>query len=461
MSSRSSRKRSRSESAEPQVEVKRFRQLPPDNRIVESKLNEGKTSQILDFFTFGSNEVGQLGVSADSKGASAELVALDELTEINSVSFCCGKDSTVVLEVNTLPDHRNVYTWGGDRSVNARDFDEEADRPIPVEVLNKQPLIQVAAGHGHALALTSTGEVISWGTYHDNKGQAIGFRPRMPEDEYGLPEVMEEIEDVKIIQVAATTNRSIALTETGDIYEWGFTKSENRTLARHSKETLIPSSVIVPAKIVAVYAEGNGGSIFAEDTDGLIWAWGDNQFYQCGVDDEVTVSTEAKDQEQAKERAEAKRKSIRTHSRPAKAKQINQVLEDESAKVKKVTSGRHHSVLLTQDGHVFTWGSNVKGQLGIDGVGSDEVVPVPTRLTLGSNDGNIVDISAGPFHTLLLTRDGKVLGFGANKDHCLGTSKKDIVSTPTEIPLKNKKKDVKVSGISCGSRHNLIAVERT
>jgi regulator of chromosome condensation len=455
---RSSRKRNREEPEEYSTEIKKLRALPREARIITSKFNEGKTSQILDFFAFGANDKGQLGVNPDELGSSSELHHLEGINDLNSLSYCCGRDSSLVLEVNTIPNHRNVYTWGGDESVIVRESDEEMHAPTPIEILHESPLIQICSGTAHAIGLVSNGDVVTWGTYMDGKGKPIGFRPRMPVEEFGIPEVMEELENFKVVQVASTHNRCLALTETGDVFEWGNTKLNEKTLKRHTMDTLVPSQVLLSVKIVAIWAEANGGSIFAEDVDGKIWAWGNNQYYQCGIDEEVTVNSEVKNVEAAQERAKLKKKNISTHSRPAKAKQINSILEDEKTEVKKISSGRLHTVMLTTNGDVFTWGNNAKGQLGNgENFQTEDVLSVPTRLPLGDLAGKIVDIASGPFHTLLLTKDGDVYGFGANKDKCLGKSSQEIIANPIKIKLSHKGLRGKIVGISCGARHNLVA----
>eukprot|EP01129_Flabellula_baltica_P007556 TRINITY_DN2959_c0_g1_i1.p1 TRINITY_DN2959_c0_g1~~TRINITY_DN2959_c0_g1_i1.p1 ORF type:complete len:473 (-),score=135.46 TRINITY_DN2959_c0_g1_i1:53-1441(-) len=453
---RSSKKRSREESSEEESfpgELKKLRTLPPENRIVESKLNERKKSKIVDIFTFGANEVGQLGSDPTDQGASPKLQFLKEVSDLNCISYCCSDASNLVIEANNKPEYRNVYTWGGDEPVLARHMDDDSSfTPSAVESLHEQPLIQIAAGSNHVVALTSTGEVVSWGIYKDRKGKSIGFRPHLPKEDFqDVPEIMVEIEEDKIIQVACTNNRSLALTETGEVYEWGNTRLDNRTLARHVKDTLLPSKVLIPSKIVAIYAESNGGSIFAEAQDGTVFAWGNNQHYQLGVDEEIEVKDGLKNPEAAAERAQKKKEKISTHSRPTKAKQLNTILEDNEAKIKKISCGRLHTVLLTEDGDVYTWGNNTKGQLGL-GLPLEETISVPTKLALNKT---IVDVASGPFHTLLLTENGDVYGFGANKDRCLG-GLDEINSSPAKISLDHKKKRGKIVGLACGSRHNLV-----
>jgi alpha-tubulin suppressor-like RCC1 family protein len=361
-----------------------------------------------------------------------------------------------VLEVNQIPKYRNVYSWGGEVDNLGREVDENEHGPVGIDALNEQPLLQIAVGTHHALALTSTGEVISWGIYKDKDGP-IGFKPHLSADELqDHPDVMTELEEYKIIQIASSCSRSLALSETGEVFEWGDTKMKKKTLDRHKKEMLLPSNVLIPHKIVALYAEANGETCFAETVKGKILAWGRNQYYQCGVDPEVKPSEKVSNRVVAERNAKEKRKKLATHTRPTSAKQINTVLDEAEDKVEKISSGRLHTVMLTEKGDVYTWGNNKMGQLG-QGVDLTETVAVPTKLKFKGLKGKIIDVASGPFHTLLLTDKGEVYGFGGNKNGCLGELD-EFQNRPAKISFKeNSHMRGKIVGIACGSRHNLIA----
>ena len=63
---------------------------------------------------------------------------------------------------------------------------------------------------------------------------------------------------------------------------------------------------------------------------------------------------------------------------------------------------------LTKDGYVYVWGLNANGELGTR---TYQNVQEPTMLPYVSD---ILDISMGKNHTLLLTTSGKVLASGLN-----------------------------------------------
>lgn len=75
--------------------------------------------------------------------------------------------------------------------------------------------------------------------------------------------------------------------------------------------------------------------------------------------------------------------------------------------VVQIACGLHHTVVLTQEGEVFTFGSNIYGQLGIGDVllrGG----PVNVRLPSLAQS-----VAAGSNHTIILTVKGEVYTFGS------------------------------------------------
>lgn len=72
-----------------------------------------------------------------------------------------------------------------------------------------------------------------------------------------------------------------------------------------------------------------------------------------------------------------------------------------------ITCGLHHTALLTQNGEVFTFGSNVYGQLG---VGDVLLRGGPTRVNLPCH---AQAVACGSNHTVVLTSKGEVYTFGS------------------------------------------------
>jgi hypothetical protein len=112
-----------------------------------------------------------------------------------------------------------------------------------------------------------------------------------------------------------------------------------------------------------------------------------------------------------------------------------------------IGTGGYHSVLVTDDGMAFAFGKNDEGQLG-DGTTISRSTPVQVLELYGKT---ITDISAGGFHTLSVTSEGEVYSWGANNYGQLGTGDTYIRHYPTRIYIE----DEFVTHVSAGEYFSL------
>jgi len=126
------------------------------------------------------------------------------------------------------------------------------------------------------------------------------------------------------------------------------------------------------------------------------------------------------------------------------AKALNDLLEANKIKVKKLCGGDSHSLLLSNDGELYSWGNNSFGQ---SGQGEDHLIKEPRKI-----DGleNIVDIGAWGNYSIAINETGDVYGFGELRD----ITGADNEFSPVRIcGASSKNKPAKVS---CGKSHILI-----
>lgn len=78
-----------------------------------------------------------------------------------------------------------------------------------------------------------------------------------------------------------------------------------------------------------------------------------------------------------------------------------------------VTAGEYFAVALATDGTVWSWGRNNEGQLGNDGMGTNQDTPVQVvnADATGFLD-HVVSIASGTYHTLALRDDGTLWAWG-------------------------------------------------
>jgi alpha-tubulin suppressor-like RCC1 family protein len=82
--------------------------------------------------------------------------------------------------------------------------------------------------------------------------------------------------------------------------------------------------------------------------------------------------------------------------------------------------GMEHSLALTKEGQLFSWGNNSYGQLGRSTTSSS-----PLLVSFPDPNTRVVQVACGAFYSAALTDDGSVYTWGSNSYRQLG----DIVNS--------------------------------
>lgn len=115
-----------------------------------------------------------------------------------------------------------------------------------------------------------------------------------------------------------------------------------------------------------------------------------------------------------------------------------------------IAAGPGHSVGVTRDGLVFTWGSGSNGQLGLGPV-SESMVPA---LVSGVLEGQAVaQADTGDRHTVCVTKEGAAYAWGAGDSGQLGTEDTADLRIPHLIAGELQQKQV--TCIVAGSSHTV------
>ena len=103
------------------------------------------------------------------------------------------------------------------------------------------------------------------------------------------------------------------------------------------------------------------------------------------------------------------------------AKYFNPVKLNNLGGTIKMFCGYYHCLFLKGDGKLYAIGSDSDGQLGLGVTGTPKTRYVDTLTQVSFfNNKNIKDVSVGKYHTLVLTTNGEVYGFGNNTSGQLG-----------------------------------------
>jgi len=119
-------------------------------------------------------------------------------------------------------------------------------------------------------------------------------------------------------------------------------------------------------------------------------------------------------------------------------------------KVLKIACGLAHCLATTDDGKLYSWGWGGYGQLG-DGETEDRHRPVAINF-----QKNVRAITCGGWHSAATTDDGQVYTWGWGQFGALGHGDEIARKEPTLVESLSKEK---VKTISAGSRHTLFGTE--
>jgi alpha-tubulin suppressor-like RCC1 family protein len=288
-----------------------------------------------------------------------------------------------------------VYSWGrGNQGELGNGSFTSRSRPVKVHLPKGVKVTSARAGFEFAIALTSTGKVLTWG---NGAAGELGNGRRANHD---LPVSVPLPRDVKITAVTAGADFAAALTSTGRVLTWGDNFVGELGNGKQAS-TASPGYAKLPrgTKIKAIAAGTD--RVFAITSAGSLLAWGGNNFGSLGIG-----------------ASGIRRTPVRVHL-------------PRGLKVVSASAGLQHSLALTTTGKVLAWGSNQGGQLG-DGTLTQRTVPVFVHLP---KLAHIVAIAAGRYHSLALTRGGKILAWGDGSVGALGTGTKDIQKLPVQISV--------------------------
>ena len=159
---------------------------------------------------------------------------------------------------------------------------------VPTAYLSN--ISQIAAGYDHMVALDKEGRVWTWG--RNNFGQ-LGYDTGAVSYSALARKVtiQENGEDVDIMAVAAGEYHTLALTNGGEVWAWGY--NHYGQLGRETLPTKWADFNSTPVKVLGDRGEGHIGNVVmisaGGDTsaalkgDGTVWTWGRNDFGQMGI----------------------------------------------------------------------------------------------------------------------------------------------------------------------------------
>ena len=267
---------------------------------------------------------------------------------------------------------------------------------------------QVACGTEHTIILKNDGTV--WSTGYNAYGQ-LGLNDNTNKKTF--TQVTININnDVK--QIACGSEYTFILKNDGSLWSCG----NNRLLTYdylygnlglgdyddRNTFTQVTTNINNDAKQVVC----GGWHTFILKNDGSVWACGRNDRGQLGLNDNTNKNT------------------------------FNQVTTNINNDVKQVVCGGWHTFILKNDGSVWACGDNQYGQLGLGNTTNRNTF---TQVTTNINN-DVKQIAGGSWHTMIIKNDGSLWSCGLNGNGRLGLCDTTQRTTFTQVTT-NINNDVK------------------
>ncbi|EGC35023.1 hypothetical protein DICPUDRAFT_79261 [Dictyostelium purpureum] len=319
-----------------------------------------------------------------SSNATPINVSSSNIT-ISSTNNASSSNLSIHSNVSSSPsdsDSSNINIGGGGNSLSS-------------SPPNSQSPSLSSTSHRSAIHLDTSRGLMTWGSASNCK---LGFKVASKEQSQPTPERLPNFNVSDICSISSGSYYSAALTENGDVYMWGRGSVKNPPVPvlgiPQIEDQLLPIKLESLTDIVVVSIGFYHSA--AVRANGELLTWGVGEEGQLGHGD-------------TQNQVEPK---------------VIQSLT--SFWITQVQCGEKHTICLTKNGKVYTWGSSEYGQLGL-GDTTRYCKPMPVTAL---EKYNVLQIASGSTHCAVLTNSKEVLVFGNGA--AMGAA--SIISIPTLVP---------------------------
>lgn len=309
---------------------------------MSTKESEGNKS----LFLWGKGKDGQLGIR--DRSHLQDPTPLDSIANPGWTQIACGAFQSAALSKDG-----ELFTWGNG-SNGQLGHGDCTSRHVPTRIKYFQGtdinIIQVACGACHMAALSSNGELFTWGY------GGYGRLGHGDEQSHRTPKRVNALADDFIVEVVCGWYHTIAITSKGLIYTWGSTTngragmdddpsqspaasaapaSSSSSTTRNSFHSCIlkPQVLRHLSRMFVVFVSAHRDHTVCVTKGGEVYSWGDGTYGKLGHGND---------------------------SNQLYPKRVEALV---GTQIKDASCGRHHTAVRTHDGKVLTFGKRMHGHL--------------------------------------------------------------------------------------------------
>ena len=328
----------------------------------------------------GYNPDGELGLG-DTTNRNTFTQITTNADDIKSV--CCGAYHTFILE-------NDGTLWStGYNGYGQLGLGDNTNKTIFTQVtINADDIKEIYCGWEYTLILKNDGTL--WGCGRNDYGQ-LGLGDTA--HRYIFTQVTTNTDNIKKIYCGA--GHSFILKNDGTLWGCGYNPYGELGLGDTKSRTTFTQTITNVNNIKKIYCGGD--HTFILKNDGTLWTCGYNGEGQLGLGDNNHRYT------------------------------FTQITTN-ADNIKSIYCGENHTIILKNDGTLWSCGRNDYGQLGLgDGTNRNTFTQVTT------NTDDIKEIYCGFHHTFILKNDGTLWGCGHNEYGQLGLGDDTNKNTFTQV----------------------------
>ncbi len=371
--------------------------------LTEGSVASASTAGELD--AFGADGSGQLASTLQSglAGAGEPASSTPSAVELPGASgaivqIAAGESFSLALTATG-----QLYAFGDNQYgqlASTTNNGSEAANPTPTLVHLPDataPVMKIAAGASHSLALTRSGQLYTFGS---NRYGQLGYATDAGSQAANPTPTLVELpgSSGEVIAIAAGADYSLALTSSGQLYTFGANRYGQLGRATNNGSEAAnpqPEAVSLPNGGAISIAAGNAHTLVLSSA-GEVYSFGSNRYGQLGRAGGVEG----------------------TGANPA-AREVT--LPSGAGAASEIAAGGSHSLVIA-GGQLYSFGDNEYGQLGVQrNTGSESANALPAAVSLPGASGGALAIAAGASDSLAITSSGELFSFGSNLDGQLGS----------------------------------------
>lgn len=380
--------------------------------IVINRLELGENHNIIidqkgDIYVWGLNRSGELGLN--------DMIDRSDISLLPRNNFIPSlKDDEYGLNVNIgyemssiITNKGRIYTFGLNNKGQSGTNIESNNLLVPRQILNLSPRLgredyikECSIGNEFIGIIDDSGRLYTSGSNEYGKtGQDIEI------GELSVPTLITNYNPVldvseNIISVSCGSSHMGVLTSNRNVYMCG---KSNLVGIDTSNNILVLSKLDLGFDVRKIVCGENHSLILSDN--GMVYSFGVNEYGNLGLNDLI-------------DRLEPE---LITNYQP-RLRDNEEIID--------IYVGKNHSIFLTSEGRLYSCGSNIYGQLGLEGNKSN---PCLVDYYNPDIENNIKLVTCGSYHTLILLENGDIYSFGSNRSIGLGEKTRVSVSSILDI----------------------------